>query len=121
MGDQGNSFNLGQSVYVTNGEEKVMYWEIPISFSSVGGEYDDWENTAPTVWIPQDQPSIEVANVPGLSQDVPLILNVQATGYFRINYDDDNWRLIGESLANNKDVIHPLNRAQLICDVISLA
>ena len=52
----------------------------------------------------------------------PYILNVKATGYFRVNYDEENWRLLIKELKSNaKDSIHRLNRAQIIDDIMSLA
>ena len=51
----------------------------------------------------------------------PVVFNVQGTGYYRVNYDEDNWIGIADALKLNKDLIHPLNRAQIICDVTSLA
>ena len=51
----------------------------------------------------------------------PLILNKKAMGYYRINYDKENWSLIAKKLMTDHEAIQPLNRAQNICDVISLA
>ena len=56
-----------------------------------------------------------------LPEDVPFVVNVQGAGYFRVNYDEDNWNNLAEVLRTNKDWIHPLNRAQIICDVSALA
>ena len=51
----------------------------------------------------------------------PVVFNVQATGYYRVNYDEASWIDIADALKLDKDLIHPLNRAQLICDVVALA
>ena len=51
----------------------------------------------------------------------PVVFNVQATGYYRVNYDQESWRRIADTLKLDKDLIHPLNRAQIICDVVALA
>lgn len=38
-------------------------------------------------------------------------------GYYRVNYDKDNWKKIAEYLdSENYTKIHPLNRAQIIDD-----
>ena len=50
-----------------------------------------------------------------------MILNKKATGYYRVNYDRQNWLLIADTLMTNHQAIHPLNRAQIICDVIDLS
>ena len=56
-----------------------------------------------------------------IPENVPFIANIQGSGYYRVNYDDRNWRKLAEVLRTNKDWIHPLNRAQIICDVAALA
>ena len=68
----------------------------------------------------RDDDSVEVVleqNTAGL----PVVVNVQAAGYYRVNYDDTSWGLLADMLATNKEAVHPLNRAQVICDVVSLA
>lgn len=43
-------------------------------------------------------------------------------GYYRVNYDETNWRLISQYLkTENYTNIHVLNRAQLIDDAFNLA
>ena len=56
-----------------------------------------------------------------IPENVPFIANVQGSGYYRVNYDDRNWRKLAEVLRTNKDWIHPLNRAQIICDVAHMS
>ncbi|GLG93868.1 Aminopeptidase N [Gryllus bimaculatus] len=41
-------------------------------------------------------------------------------GYFRVTYDDENWRRLAEALSQRLD-IHWLNRAQLLDDAFALA
>lgn len=49
------------------------------------------------------------------------ILNVHS-GFYRVNYDETNWRRIIEYLnSENFDKIHVLNRAQLLDDAFDLA
>lgn len=42
-------------------------------------------------------------------------------GYYRVNYDLKNWNLLIEQLNNDPNVIHVLNRGQLIDDAWALA
>jgi aminopeptidase N len=42
-------------------------------------------------------------------------------GYYRVNYDIDNWNLITKGLHENHNNIPPLNRAQLLDDALNLA
>ena len=42
-------------------------------------------------------------------------------GYYRVNYDEQNWRLIIQQLREDHTKIHVINRAQIIDDVLNLA
>ncbi|XP_065095515.1 aminopeptidase N-like [Ochlerotatus camptorhynchus] len=50
-----------------------------------------------------------------------IIFNKQQTGYYRVNYDAQNWQLIINALQDNPSTIHVQNRAQLINDAYNLA
>ncbi|RXG53625.1 Aminopeptidase N, partial [Armadillidium vulgare] len=50
-----------------------------------------------------------------------FIINVQKTGFYRVNYDDSNWLRLKEQLLNNFSLIHRLNREQIIDDAFNLA
>jgi len=95
-------------------------WDIPITFTTVTKEPEPgWEIQQPQLWINQDQS--ETVSEPFESLiDAPFIVNIQGTGYYRVHYDDANWKSIAEILITDRDLIHPLNRAQIICDVRAL-
>ena len=42
-----------------------------------------------------------------------VILNVQQTGFYRVNYDLANWGLLAQHLLANHRQIHRINRAQV--------
>ncbi len=42
-------------------------------------------------------------------------------GYYRVNYDKENWRLIQQQLMMDHTIIPPINRAQIIDDSMNLA
>lgn len=44
------------------------------------------------------------------------IANIRHTGWYRVNYDQDNWRLLINQLLQNHTLIHPIHRAQLLDD-----
>ena len=50
-----------------------------------------------------------------------VIFNIQQTGFYRINYDIENWMAIKDQLLLNHKIIHNLNRAQIIDDAFQLA
>lgn len=50
------------------------------------------------------------------------ILNPKQTGFYRVNYDAQNWQNIKEALMKeNHDNIHVQNRAQIVDDLFNLA
>lgn len=50
-----------------------------------------------------------------------FVVNVQQTGYYRVNYDTANWNRIIEQLRIDPSLIHVLNRAALLEDAFVLA
>ena len=46
-----------------------------------------------------------------------VILNVQQTGFYRVNYDLANWGLLAQHLLANHSQIHRINRAQVCLDI----
>ncbi|XP_005885265.1 PREDICTED: aminopeptidase N [Myotis brandtii] len=50
-----------------------------------------------------------------------VLLNVNVTGYYQVNYDTDNWNKIQAQLQRDLSVIPVLNRAQVIHDAFDLA
>ena len=50
----------------------------------------------------------------------PYLLNSGGWGYYRVAYDEENWKALIHSLKTSKN-IHYLNRARLIDDVMNLA
>ncbi|XP_045765668.1 aminopeptidase N-like [Maniola jurtina] len=49
-----------------------------------------------------------------------IILNRNASGYYRVNYDEETWRLIAKALQEDHTSIDELNRAQIANDVLAL-
>jgi len=116
-GGDKRSLILSQAWYTDNPRDTQQSWDIPINLVLIGEENTDWNDITPTTWLSED------STVIALDQDItntPYILNKKATGYFRINYDPENWLLLANTLQTDHTAIHPLNRAQIICDVISL-
>jgi aminopeptidase N len=54
---------------------------------------------------------------------IPLLINLKISGFYRVNYDIENWQLLVNTL-NDPDMmssIHLMNRAQLMDDALALA
>ncbi|XP_062548157.1 aminopeptidase N-like [Armigeres subalbatus] len=56
-----------------------------------------------------------------ISDNEWIILNKQQTGFYRVNYDVQNWYLIIDALIADWTSIHRFNRAQLLDDAFHLA
>ncbi|XP_071443368.1 uncharacterized protein [Hetaerina americana] len=110
--------HVTQSRFVLEDGSRGDNWWIPLTFTSASSA--DFSNTVPTQWMPESEKTITVKGMP--NKDEWVIFNLQQSGYYRVNYDEKNWRLIinhlhGEHFKN----VHPLNRAQLIDDSLNLA
>ncbi|NXW77625.1 AMPN Aminopeptidase, partial [Hirundo rustica] len=56
-----------------------------------------------------------------LSSPSWLLLNLDVTGYFRVNYNRENWEQLLNQLSTNHMVFPVINRAQIIDDAFNLA
>lgn len=65
--------------------------------------------------------SLAIDDIEDFNPDNWFIVNLQQTGYYRVNYDTENWIRIIEQLRSDASHIHVLNRAALIDDVFVLA
>nr|CAD7397313.1 unnamed protein product [Timema poppensis] len=93
-------------------------WWVPLSYTSRSEA--DFTTTSPAVWITPSDSQLQLTGIGGSGDWV--IFNIQETGYYRVNYDAQNWRLITNQLNSDQfDVIHVLNRAQLLDDSLNLA
>ncbi|PKU32289.1 aminopeptidase n [Limosa lapponica baueri] len=50
-----------------------------------------------------------------------LLLNLDVSGYFRVNYNQENWNQLLTQLSSNHKSIPVINRAQIIDDAFNLA
>ncbi|KAG0718922.1 Aminopeptidase Ey [Chionoecetes opilio] len=92
-------------------------WWVPLSYTTQPDA--DFTKTAPSMWLSLADSEVTVRSLPGSSEWV--IFNLQETGYYRVNYDKNNWDLLIKQLANDHTKIHVNNRAQLIDDSLNLA
>ena len=110
------ALKLTQSWYTDFPKNTTKLWDIPINMVITGDADTNWDDTAPSVWLSEESTMIPI----GEDTSSPIILNKKAMGYFRINYDVESWLRIATTLKTDRHAIHPLNRAQIICDVIAL-
>ncbi|KAL6427822.1 hypothetical protein ACFW04_008335 [Cataglyphis niger] len=74
----------------------------------------DFNDTLPRYWLNKTEPHLIDIK---FKENGWVIFNLQQIGYYRVNYDLENWRKIACYLASeNYMKIHVLNRAQIIDD-----
>ncbi|KAF5270570.1 hypothetical protein FQR65_LT05468 [Abscondita terminalis] len=90
-------------------------WKIPINYVKSTGNLS-FEDTKADFWMTEKSMTVQ------MDKDGWLVLNKKHSGYYRVNYDSENWERIIHVLKSDsfKD-IDVLNRAQLIDDAFYLA
>ncbi|XP_032687698.1 glutamyl aminopeptidase-like isoform X7 [Odontomachus brunneus] len=93
-------------------------WIIPVNYftkmtymssNTLDVVWHDWCYLNSTLKAGYDDMQISINNF--------LIVNVEQSGYYRVNYDDRNWMLLATHMQkNNTPHIPPLTRAQLVND-----
>ncbi|XP_050685905.1 aminopeptidase N-like isoform X1 [Eriocheir sinensis] len=98
-------------------DDQGSSWWVPISYTSANAP--NFTYTFPDLWIPAGTSSY--AMTPKIPKEHWVILNIQGTGYFRVNYEVADWGLISDQLMTGHTVIEVVTRAQLLDDALSLA
>ncbi|KAG5305888.1 AMPN Aminopeptidase, partial [Pseudoatta argentina] len=111
-------FLLDNVTRITSDKWEPLWW-IPITYTTE--KQLNFNNTQPTKWMKAER-SITLNDL-DVKPSQWIIFNVQETGYYRVNYDTENWKLIIKQLNNIKNFknISVINRAQLIDDALNLA
>ncbi|KAG5329961.1 APM1 Aminopeptidase, partial [Acromyrmex heyeri] len=92
-------------------------WWIPITYTTQTDLH--FNDTKPYYWL---TPYTEKIIIPNIKQFDWIILNLQQTGYYRVNYDLTMWqRIISYLNSDNYKNIHILNRAQILDDAFYFA
>uniref|UniRef100_A0A9L0JT02 Aminopeptidase n=1 Tax=Equus asinus TaxID=9793 RepID=A0A9L0JT02_EQUAS len=104
-------FLLDPDSNVTRPSEFNYLWIVPISSIRNGTQQEEY-------WLQGEAQSNELFRTTG---DEWVLLNLNVTGYYQVNYDEDNWRKIQTQLQTNPSAIPVINRAQVIYDAFNLA
>lgn len=118
----GNTLTLSQDRFFYTEQTSSSVWWIPINY--VVGSNPNFTVTTPDLWMPgQKTVTLQSTTAPkSWTANDWIVLNIQESSYFRVNYDDNLWNLLIEQLkGNNYQQIHLLNRAQLVDDSLNLA
>lgn len=95
--------------------DQSRLWIIPITYTDA--EHKNFTNTENVMWMKTRKAMLQ--NLP--EKNEWIILNLQSAGYYKVNYDVDNWALLRRQLLIAPEVIPVPNRAQLIQDASDLA
>lgn len=94
-------------------------WWVPITFTN---ERDTiFENLPTKHWL-KNIPTLTIGDM-GAEEYEWVLVNIQETGYYRVNYDEKNWNMLINYMQDAKKFrkIGALNRAQLLDDALNLA
>lgn len=112
------SFILNQERYFTVNQTttSTSQWWIPYNYATASSH--EFEFTNATSWF---STLTERVTDPNILPTDWLLLNKRQTGYYRVKYDLQNYKLLAEQLQNDLDVIHLTSRSQLIDDAFDFA
>lgn len=100
--------------------ERKTLWHVPLTYINNNA---NWSYPIKTWLEPKEEKIIhetEGINDEG-NKTSWILFNVNKTGYYRVNYDETNWRLLATALDKNHEDFPPETRASLIDDVFALA
>ena len=103
-------------------ENDDIKWWLPLNFMSKTKK--DATDTAPMLWMKEEKEIVLKPNETTfgvINNDDWVIFNKQQTGYYRVQYDMDNWHLLMTALETDRASINAINRAQIIDDSFNLA
>merc|ERR1711915_1044186 len=86
------TLSVNQTWLVNDGPvSENRLWHIPLTFTSVEeSPAVGWNMTEPMEWLWQEEAG--EYDVSGLLPDeTPFVVNNQGVGYYRVNYDQENW------------------------------
>lgn len=126
--DQGK-MKLTQSRYLENPEapeqgffqsEYRYNWDIPFTFTT-NTERKFAKTDEDIVLFRRDEGSVSIYSdtIPEPTGNNWILGNTEFHGYYRVNYDERNWRSLINQLISDHTVIDPLNRIQIINDAFS--
>lgn len=93
----------------------TLYW-IPLTFAMSGSA--NFSNTRAHTWMENQTLSLSFAS---LSDSDWLMVNNQQAGYYRVQYDETNYRLLSDAMFANISIFPETNRAQILDDIYNLA
>lgn len=117
-------FRLTQKRYLNADTNSIdsSSWFIPLNFAHANNP--DFDDTKVTQYFMLDtsEKIISTENIEGFNDTEWFVFNKQQLGFYRVNYDFENWHnLIKVLNSESYQQIHVLNRAQIVDDVMNFA
>lgn len=116
-----NQISFSQERFLYSDVKSTNLWQVPINY--VVASNPNFEQTAPDFWLTTRNRNVPAATAPKpWTLDDWVVVNIQESSYYRVNYDPQLWALLIKQLHGNEyNKIHVLNRAQLVDDSLNLA
>ena len=118
---ESNSATISQERFLRDTarmQQPSSCWWIPITYTTQ--QHLDFKNTRPKLWFSCPHQIKKIDDLP--DKNTWILLNLNISGLYRINYDNDNWALLINTLNSVTHTDIPvLNRVQLIEDSSALA
>ncbi|XP_013400083.2 putative aminopeptidase-2 [Lingula anatina] len=94
-------------------------WEIPLTLTT--SKQPRWEGNR-IKWMSQTDITLDKStDLDNIGSSDWVVANIQQYGYYRVNYNKKNWENIIRQLSTDHNMIHVINRAQLIDDAFNIA
>ena len=95
-------------------------WWIPITYTALEHRLiSSFESTINGgFWLHSHEYELGLFDV---ESDMPVVFNIQYSGYYITNYDANNWKMLAKALMSDHKEIHVNNRFQMIHDSYMLA
>ncbi|CAO1388277.1 unnamed protein product [Diamesa serratosioi] len=115
------SFEITQRRYLTTPDDTdKSTWFIPLNYATA--DKPNFENTTITDYFMPEEPIKLVPTSADFNSNNWFIFNKQGLGFYRVNYEFDNWHQIIITLnSRNYQNINVINRAQLLDDAFHFA
>ncbi|XP_022172013.1 aminopeptidase N-like [Myzus persicae] len=114
-----DTFVITQKRFLVHGlndstDDDETEWIIGLTYTTQNRK--DFNLVLPKIWLKENKTVLTDRDGNGW-----YIFNLQSIGFFRVNYEEENWNALIGQLHNDCKEIHVLNRAQLIDDAFNLA
>lgn len=117
----GNLLNVTQKRFLVEQKDHndTTRWTVPLTIATEVKHYENVLSNMVLFKSFSKEPLI--INITNIKKEYYL-LNIQQVGFYRVNYDKENWNAIGKALkSKDHGLIHVLNRAQIVDDLFNLA